>query len=102
MNWLKIWKIANAQPYALAISCDGVSEFRKNVHMNPVFAEFAFLDWNTAEREKANSHSAILFSDCSAPAGTAPDSDTPVSYAVVFCYRKAQYTGIYLSVLLLL
>ena len=102
MNWLKIWKIANAQPYVLAISCDGVSEFRKNVHMNPVFAEFAFFDRNTAEREKANSRSAILFSDCSAPAGTAPDSDTPVNYAVVFCYRKAQYTGIYLSVLLLL
>ena len=70
--------------------------------MNPVFAEFAFWDWNTAEREKANSRSAILFSDCSAPAGTAPDTDTSVNYAVVFCYRKAQYTGMYLSVLLLL
>ena len=64
------------------------------------FCGIILLDWDATERKKANSRSAILFSDCSAPAGTAPDSDTPVNYTVVFCYRKAQYTGRYLSVLL--
>ena len=66
MNWLKISKIANAQPYALAISCDVVSEYRKKVHMNPVFAEFA--SWIGTQRGGKRQAPAPLFffSDCSA------------------------------------